>query len=192
MEQKITANFSYFEFRPRNTPTTWAPDNDLQALMIRTLAENLQIIRSMMPAKASIKITSAVRTQKDAEDLIRSGYNPSPTSDHFCGFSVPIQKTDSKYQKFGPTYNFACGAADCVPMGMKVSDFFSLAVNETKNGRCRFGQVIHEYTPSTGAEWVHFGNDPTSFFSMNICSLIARSKFMKSIDGGKTYQVVVV
>jgi len=191
VNQKITDNFSYYEFRPRNAPSNWLPDNNYQALLIKVLAENLQVIRSAMPYGSSITITSGARNESDIQDLLNSGYNPSETSDHLCGISVKLNKNNPKYIKFGPTYNFTCGAADCVPNGMSISDFFILAMNKTKANHCRFGQVIHEYNPDTKAEWVHFSNDPSTFFSSPVVSLINRQKFLESKDGGKTYQTIM-
>jgi hypothetical protein len=74
---------------------------------------------------------------------------------------------------------------------MKVIDFFKLAMNMTAAGQCKFGQVIYEFNPVGNMEWVHFGNDPTTFFSIPICQMLGRSKFLRSLDGGKTYQIVI-
>jgi len=51
------------------------------------------------------------------------------------------------------------------------------------------GQVIYEKNPNTGAEWVHFGADPSYYFSNKIINFIRRSPFLVSMDGGKSYRI---
>jgi hypothetical protein len=137
-----------------------------------------------------MKISSGVRTLADYNRLVKQGYNPSVKSDHYCGEAVPLQPDSTNYNKYGATYNFAVGAADIIPVGMDAMQFFSQAMSLTIDGKCNFGQVIYEYDTSTHNEWVHFGNDPSAYFSKKICDFFARAKFMKSVDGGKTYSVV--
>lgn len=191
-QQVITKNFSFWEFKPKNAKKTWMPTNKYQEELIRNLAENLQIIRSAMPAGNSMSITSGVRSPSDFERLIAAGYQPSSTSDHNCGYAVSLNKGTSKYKKYGPTYNFAIGAADIVPRGgMTVEELFSLAISKTKAGLCHFGQVIYEKNPATGAEWVHFGGDPRPFLAPHLIRFLGRQQFLQSLDGGKSYQVVL-
>lgn len=190
-EQKITENFSFWEFKPKNARKTWMPSSEYQKDMIRNLAESLQIVRSSMPRDAWMQITSGVRSADDFERLKKAGYHPSETSDHNFGYAVPLSKGTAKYKKYGPTYNFAIGAADVVPKGIKVTELFSIAMSRTKAGLCHFGQVIYEKNPSTGAEWVHFGADPRPFFSPHIIRFLNRVQFMQSLNGGKSYEVVL-
>ena len=185
----ITKNFSYNEFKPKLADNSWLPNGEYQKLLIDTLAKNLQIIRNNVPKGVTMKITSGVRTLSDYYRLVEAGYNPSKTSDHYCGTSVPLKPDDKKYKKFGETYNFAVGAGDIVSTGMKIWDLFKLSYRLVKEGMCDFGQVIYEKN-NNGKEWIHYGNSLKGLFSKTIIDFIARDKFMKSIDGGKTYTVV--
>lgn len=192
-ESQITKNFWFWEFRPKGTRKTWRPTSQYQEELIRNHAENLQIVRSGMPnnGKSSIQITSGVRAPRDFDRLVKLGYRPSTTSDHNYGYAVPLTKGTAKYKKYGPTYNFSIGATDCVPHGMKIEDFFGMAMTKTRAGLCHFGQVIYEYNPKTGTRWIHFGADPRPFFAPHLIHFLGRRQFLRSIDGGKTYQVVI-
>lgn len=188
----LTKNFSYKEFRPSGTPETWMPENEIQDLMIKIIAGNLQIVRDNLNPFIKMKITSGVRSLEDFIRLKNSGYNPSTTSYHNFGV-VPIEKTDIiKYKKYGAFYPFACGATDVLPVGISVKELFLKAMELVEAGKCRFGQIIHEYTPAQNGkpkmEWVHFGNDPLYFFSKEICNTINKVKFLYTIDGGKNYK----
>ena len=177
MHKKITPNFFYYEFRPK-------------ARLLQNLAQNLQIVRSAMPENTSLHITSGLRAPADFARLKKAGYNPSPTSDHNFGNAVPLKINTVKYKKYGPTYNFSVGAADSVPVEMETIDLFHLAIDLTKKKKCRFGQVIYEKNPATGAEWVHFGGDTEYVFSDEIVKFLNRIQFMESLDGGRSYKPV--
>jgi len=185
----ITKNFSYYEFRPHGTPKSWLPTSEYQKLLVDTLAENLQTVRSEMPSDSWMKITSGVRTLSDYQRLKNAGYKPSKTSDHNFGVSIPLDKHTSKYKKFGDTYNFSVGAVDVQPSGMSTKDLFNLSVKLVQGNQCDFGQVIYEYDPNTGAEWVHYGNSLAELFTYVIVDMINRTQFMKTLDGGRTYQI---
>jgi hypothetical protein len=185
----LTKNFSASEFKPKAAPSTWAP-TQYQLLLLKSLATNLQVIRDNVSGLTAMTITSGVRDMAEVERLLKQGYNPSATSDHFCGLAVKIGKDDKKYAKFGDTYNFAVGAADIVPSGVSPMQLFMEAMKLIKDGKCGFGQIIYEKNPATGAEWVHFGNNVAYFFSEAIVNLIARPRFLHSMDGGKTYSVI--
>ena len=189
MSQRITKNFSFYEFRPKGKPKTWLPTVDYQRRLIINLATNLQIVRSAMPKGSHIQITSGVRSADDYTRLIKSGYNPSKTSDHNYGNAVSLAINSKKYKKYGPTYNFSVGAADCVSHGFRPYDLFLLAKEMTQVGSCSFGQIIYEENPRTRAQWVHFGGDPSFVFSNNTIDFIKRTKFLMSYDGGKSYQI---
>ncbi len=190
--KKVSENFFYSEFRPAGAPLAWMPVSEYQDELLKSLAANLQVVRDSMQQGSSITISCGVRVFKDYDRLKNAGYNPSYTSDHFCGLAVPVNQNSDKYKKFGPTYNFSVGAADCVPKGMTVTELFNLAVQLTKMGQTRFGQVIYEKDPEKNTEWIHFGGDPTPFFSQKILMLINRPKFLQSTDGGKSYKVPVI
>ena len=189
---KITKNFSYWEFGPKGCNKSWVPGNDYQKMLINNLANGLQVLRDTAPAKISISITSGVRTIEDYYRLQGSGYNPSSTSDHFCGNAVPIQPTDSKYKKFGPNYIFSTGAADTIPTGMKVYDYFIHAMKSFVRENVKFGQIIYEKNPKTKAEWVHISGPYSNYFSQGIVTWLDKKPFLKSLDGGKTYTTAAI
>ena len=190
MDQKITTNFYYSEFRPNGAPENWVPTNDYQALLIRTLAENLQIVRDGV--SVGLTISSGVRSLEDHDRLIQQGASPSKTSDHYCGLSIPLYPYDKDFSKYGSTYNFSIGAADIVPSKISCDDLFKIAINLYKSGKVCFGQIILEKNIQKNKAWVHFSNDPSIFFSPLIVKFILRPRFLSTIDGGKTYSLVVI
>jgi len=192
---KITNNFSFWEFGPKGCKRSWVPSNEYQKMMITTLAENIQKLRDGANAlkkssNVSIGISSGIRTMADYYRLQGAGYNPSPTSDHFCGMAVPIEAGTAKHVKFGDTYNFASGAADCVVRGMSTYDFFKIAMDQFRLSRAEFGQVIYEKDEKV--EWIHLSNAYENYFSDRIVTWLDKTPFLKSLNGGKTYTVATV
>lgn len=184
---KITNNFSFWEFGPKGCNRRWMPDNEIQKRLITDLAKNLQVLRDKARRGTSIHISSGIRTVYDYYRLQGQGYHPSLTSDHLCGSAVRISSKSSKHAKFGETYNFATGAADCVVRGMSTADFADMAMREFRKGTVRFGQIIYE--KSKKSEWVHLSNAYENYFSPKIVVWLNKTPFLKSLDGGKTYQV---
>jgi len=182
---KITKNFSFWEFGPKDCSKSWVPGNEYQKMLITDLAKNLQILRDIAPNKTSISISSGIRTIEDFYRLQNTGYNPSSTSDHFFGAAVPVK--DDKRLKFGDTYNFSVGAADCIPKGISVKSFFKLAMQAFVDSKVKFGQIIYE--KSGKAEWVHLSNSYSNYFSDLVVFWLNKKPFLQSINGGKTYTI---
>ena len=84
----ITPNISYSELRPYGSDPSWKPVSQLQDLMIQTLAKNIQIVIDKL--QCHVTFSCGVRVQGDYQRLIKEGYNPSPTSDHYCSNVIPI------------------------------------------------------------------------------------------------------
>jgi len=185
--KKVTNNFAFYEFRPSGSPKSWMPTSKYQKKMIVSLAKNLQIVRDKI-SKGYMKITNGVRVEEDYNRLIKNGYKPSKTSDHYFGLAIPLTLNSYKYKKYGPTYNFTMGAVDIVPYGITVLNLFSIAINLCENDECDFGQIIYEKNPKTKAEWIHFGGSPKPFLSEEIINFLNRNKYLQSLDGGKTYK----
>ena len=170
---KLSKNFKLSEFTS-NDLTSYQID------LLKILAGELQIVRDSLQAFKSGKkavtmtITSGVRTKADYDRLVKKGYNPSLTSDHFCGYS-----TDGN-----PTLGAADVRVNNCSLPLKQ---VALYIKELVLGyEVNFGQVIYERNPDTGAEWIHLGNDPEMIFKSNI--QISRKKFLMSLDNGKTYK----
>lgn len=193
---KLTKNFSFWEFGPKGCDHRWVPKSEWQQMLIMDLALNLQKLRDaankIRRGHVSLHITSGVRTLADYYRLQGAGYNPSQTSDHFCGIAVPIPKTSHKFNKFGETYNFSSGAADCVPSGISAKSLSHLAMTEFRATRTVFGQVIYEHDPVRKKEWLHVSNAHKNYFSSQVVSWLNKTPFLKSLDGGKSYQVMTV
>lgn len=175
---KLTQNFSLSEF----TNGTITP---YQQSLLQLLANNLQKVRDYLqqfkkdPKKnVCVGISSGVRTQADYDRLIKKGYNPSKTSDHFCGLQLSGKPT--------------LGAADIYVTNCSLSykEIAKKIIELNKNSLVDFGQIIYEYNPATKAEWIHLGNDWTKIFQdQGIIDAISktRKKYLMSLDNGKTY-----
>lgn len=172
-DEKLSDNFKLSEFS-KGELTSYQVD------LLRILAGELQVVRNRLQEfKEGMKpvyvvITSGVRTKADYDRLVKQGYNPSKTSDHFCGYQIEGTPT--------------LGAADiqvynCSMTTKKIALYIKqLVLSYDVN----FGQVIYEKNPATGAEWIHLGNDPELIFKKGIT--VKRNKFLMSLDNGKTYK----
>ncbi len=185
---KITTNFWYHEFAPYGAGSSWVPQNKIMQLMIKNLAKNLQIVRSLFP-DAIFVVSSGVRSLVDYARLVDLGYYPSKTSDHYFGQAIPLDPSTEKYKKFGAFYCFSVGAADILPRGVSVLKVFRTAVDLDLREKVFFGQIIYERGGVEDVERIHFGNDPDCFYQPSVCEFFKRTKYLTSVDGGKTYQV---
>jgi len=174
---KLTANFSSSEFG--------SDLNEFQLALIKILATNIQIVRDRLNAMnikkvktkpVSISISSGVRTKADYDRLKANDYNPSSTSDHFCGWAISAPK---------PTL----GAADLTFGNCKLStlEIFKLIVAMNKAGETDFGQVIYEVS-AKGNPWIHVSNNPKSIFVSKVAEAVSRVPYLISTDNGKTYK----
>lgn len=172
---QLSKNFKLSEFSKGEL-------TDYQVSLLRILAEELQVVRDKLQEFKTgtkpvyIVITSGVRTKADYDRLVKKGYNPSKTSDHFCGYQVEGTPT--------------LGAADIqvYNCSMKTKQI-ALYIKELVLGYdVNFGQVIYEKNPDTGDEWIHLGNDPELIFK-NLVK-VSRKKFLMSLDNGKTYKAL--
>lgn len=173
-DKKLTPNFKLSEFINID-PTEY------QLSLIQLLAENLQKVRdklqdyAIVKKKVSIVINSGVRTQEDYDRLKKTGYNPSKTSDHFCGLQLLCSPT--------------LGAVDISVKNCKltIKEIAALLIQWDKENSINFGQIIYEYNPKTKGEWIHLGNDWEEIFTDKI--KFKRKKYLMSLDNGKTYKI---
>lgn len=175
----LSKNFKLSEF-------TSDDQSDYSIALLKLLASQLQIVRNNLQEYAkdrkkqvSISISSGVRTQADYDRLKKSGYNPSETSDHFCGLQLKCKPT--------------LGAADITVSNCSLSlhDIASMIICWNIEGYVNFGQIIFEYNPKTKSAWIHVGNDWNSIFASTFLKDfydINRKKYLMSLDNGKTYK----
>lgn len=123
--------------------------------------------------------TSGIRTLDDLARLVRAGYNPSPTSDHFFGLAVPYK---------GTTYTQSVGAVDLYVPGLR--SVFKHIVNyfltKYPNPIDRPRQLIFE-TSAKGNDWLHIANVPSRVLSpkMALASL-HRNPLLYNFENGKS------
>lgn len=175
----LSKNFKLSEF-------TSVDQSDYSIALLKLLASQLQIVRNNLQEYAkdrkkqvSISISSGVRTHADYDRLKKSGYNPSETSDHFCGLQLKCKPT--------------LGAADITVSNCSLSlhDIASMIIYWNIEGYVNFGQIIFEYNPKTKSAWIHVGNDWNSIFASTFLKDfydINRKKYLMSLDNGKTYK----
>lgn len=175
----LSKNFKLSEF-------TSVDQSDYSIALLKLLASQLQIVRNNLQEYAkdrkkqvSISISSGVRTQADYDRLKKSGYNPSETSDHFCGLQLKCKPT--------------LGAADITVSNCSLSlhEIASMIIYWNIEGYVNFGQIIFEYNPKTKFAWIHVGNDWNSIFASTFLKDfydINRKKYLMSLDNGKTYK----
>lgn len=172
-DEQLSENFKLSEFAKFDLTS-------YQISLLKILAGEMQIVRNRLQEfksgskPVSICVTSGVRTKEDYEKLLKKRYNPSKTSDHFCGYQINGNPT--------------LGAADIIVKNCSLTmKRIALYIKELVLGYdVNFGQVIYERNPATGAEWIHLGNDPELIFKSSIT--LSRNKFLMSLDNGKTFQ----
>ena len=183
MAKKLAKNFWLKEF----TTMSWDDLSPQRQFLLKNLADTLQKIRNVL--KVKITVTSGLRTVADYHRLVKRGYNPSETSSHAFGASV-LLRSMKKIKKFGTRYSYSVGAADIVP-NMDVWDAYRKIVSLWKRKKLdiEFGQLIYESQGSK--EWIHISNPPTLVYSEEFArKFLKRARFLKSMDGGKTYQII--
>lgn len=176
----LSKNFKLSEFT-KNDVTDYA------LALLKLLASQLQIVRNRLQSYAvdkkkpvSISIHSGVRSEEDYKRLIKNGYNPSKTSDHFCGYQLLSKPT--------------LGAADIKVNNCSLSlqEIANMLIEMNDKGELDAGQIIFEYNPKTKSSWIHFGNDWWRIFDANFIFdnnlFKSRKKYLMSLDNGKTYQ----
>jgi hypothetical protein len=143
-----------------------------QTMMVNSIIDH--ILTPIENYAGKIKITSGIRSLKDLDRLIKEGYNPSRTSDHFYGF-LP----------------FTAGAVDFI---LASGDTFNLyydlykKYNKEKDrivlpkAEIQVGQMILEKNKTY---WIHIAN-PRRLFYSNTCPLPGKI-FLRSDDNGKNY-----
>lgn len=176
----LSKNFKLSEFT-KNDVTDYA------LALLKLLASQLQIVRNKLQSYAvdkkkpvSISIHSGVRSEEDYKRLIKNGYNPSKTSDHFCGYQLLSKPT--------------LGAADIKVnnCSLTLQEIANMLIEMNDKGELDAGQIIFEYNPKTKSSWIHFGNDWWRIFDANFIFdnnlFKSRKKYLMSLDNGKTYQ----
>ena len=175
---KLSTNFSLSEFTKSDVTEYTLALLKLLALQLQSIRNALQEYTVDKSKAVTIVITSGVRTQEDYDRLVKKGYNPSKTSDHFCGLQ----------QLSKPTL----GAADIKVTNCKLPlyEVADLIMKMNVEGKIDVGQVIYEFNPKTKNDWIHIGNDWNKIFDANFLKFfcnISRKKFLMSLDNGKTY-----
>ncbi len=176
----LSKNFKLSEF-------TKSDVTDYALALLKLLASQLQIVRNRLQSYAvdkkkpvSISVHSGVRSEEDYKRLIKNGYNPSKTSDHFCGYQLLSKPT--------------LGAADIKVNNCSLSlqEIANMLIEMNDKGELDAGQIIFEYNPKTKSSWIHFGNDWWRIFDANFIFdnnlFKSRKKYLMSLDNGKTYQ----
>lgn len=176
----LSKNFKLSEFT-KNDVTDYA------LALLKLLASQLQIVRNKLQSYAvdkkkpvSISIHSGVRSEEDYKRLVKNGYNPSKTSDHFCGYQLLSKPT--------------LGAADIKVnnCSLTLQEIANMLIEMNDKGELDAGQIIFEYNPKTKSSWIHFGNDWWRIFDANFIFdnnlFKSRKKYLMSLDNGKTYQ----
>lgn len=129
-----------------------------------------------------IRVGSGLRSAEDVNRLIKQGYNPSRTSDHFYGISVQ--------QKNGSYYADSVGAADLYIPGLaklflKIVDFYGKEPDATK----RPHQIIYE--TGKASDWLHIANRVSSAYAPALApKMISKRPLLYSLDCGKSYSIL--
>jgi len=192
---KLSTNFHLSEIT--SLPVSSIPGSRLH-LMLSLCKDILQPIRDFLGVP--VKVTSGMRDMDEYHRLIKKGYYPSETSDHFFGVPVPIRKK-YKRSKYGSLYTLSVGAVDIVPAGGASRAFKRLILNANEEDgtitlpfsggdkKISIGQMILEKRRSY---WIHISNSPLLVYSQGFVDrYLRRTHFLESLDNGQTYRRIL-
>lgn len=143
-----------------------------------------------------ISISNGVRTIEDYYRLIKEGYLPSSTSDHFAMQVVQINEKDTRKRAiYGEFYNLSTLATDLVGDFDKYQLCRDLYLTITKRvdensphfvkGFADVKQLIHEVQGSK--EWIHISVPYEAIYTKEVSNSILSqypvSKFLKMRNG---------
>lgn len=185
LKKKLSNDFWLFEFENNGFPKN--PSN-IEAYLLLCLVNSLQVLRNNI--QKVITVTDCYRDDKRYLELIKAGYNPSPTSDHFWNQPIELleRQHPKQFKKYGSSYNTSVGATDIVCEGVK--EVFDHMCSERVIYSKLFGQIIYE--KQGVKEWLHLSNNPSVLYSGEAISELGleRDKWLMSVDGGKNYRRV--
>ena len=187
--------FKKSEFESHGFPVKPTP---LESFMLANLVYNiLNPIR--VAVGLPIYINDCYRTMAKYYDLIKRKYNPSPTSDHFWGQSIPTIRQKDK-NKYGKTYSFSSGAVDfgCRNTGSLVHVFNTIRELVDKKvidvGQCILESkwITEKGKKVIVSQWIHISNPREIIYNKEFMEelQIKPRKFLYSSDNGKTYKLV--
>lgn len=155
----------------------------------------LQPIRNT-DKRVRIDITGPARNSLDVIRLIRQGYHPSVTTDHFFGVpqTIPaIGATNlSKIERYGEIYTYSVGAVDIRPdIPQTLTAFMGyyrkmVIMNEARD--INAGQIILEKGKYT--YWIHVSNPVSLVYYPNFIKemVLQKSKYLISLNNDGRYK----
>lgn len=191
---QISEHFNFEEFSNRDHHHVTPIQMGMMDNICRVILEPL---RKFWGDK-KIRVTDGLRYPSDINALRKRGYNPSETSDHLFGNVIKLRNA-KKVQRFGRYYAYSVGAVDIVPeigaeeafqMIVPHIDRRNNAIKLPDIGVIRIGQFIFEKFGDTG--WMHISNPVDLIYSFKVSKEITKHRrcFLKSLDGGKTYEEI--
>lgn len=155
-----------------------------QRLMLYNLRDGiLNPIRAEI--SASIIIVDCCRGIAEYNTLIKKGYHPSKTSDHFWGNVITETGTDGKTI----TSKYSVGAVDFYCPRRPMDDVFKVVREMAINLQIKPGQVILE--KGFRGKWIHISNPKNLVYADSFIEemRIAKARFLTSSNNGKTYNL---
>ena len=165
--------------------------------LFKQVQEVKDVVEFTFSQHIPFRVTDCYRTRAKYDDMKKRGLWPSETSDHFWGQRIPLT-VPKKMKKYGSYYEFSVGAIDIVPAipgivktEVNIFNIFETFVALDQTGDISIGQIIHEKSAKTGAEWIHVANPVDLVYNHEIIQALhlTKSKYLTTKDGGRTYQV---
>jgi len=173
--------FPDWEFQKKGLPKTL---NTSQIIMKVNLRDKiLNPIRD--ESKTPCNLTDCYRTMAKYIRLQKK-YNPSQTSDHFWGQSIPTK--GYKRRVYGPYYSYSVGAVDF--QANKLESVFENVLDLIGRKKINPGQIILEY--GKRLPWIHISNPAILIYSRQFIANLAMqsNRILISHDNGKSYEKI--
>jgi len=183
--------FSRSEFQAKGFPVN---PNALESYLLANMVYNiLNPIRVV--SGVPIYINDCYRDMVKYRSLIKNGYNPSPTSDHFWGTHVETIRIKDK-NKYGSKYTFSMGAIDFKVKNLELMvGIFNTIRELVQLNNIKVGQCILESKYEKNivvSRWIHISNPLELIYNEEFIKRmnISKGQFLVSQDNGKTYKAV--
>lgn len=193
MNHRITLNFWSNEIFKQD----WNEVSKKSQFLAESLCKNiLQPVRDLNP-DTRINISDGCRDSIDVLRLLKEGYYPSVTTDHFYGepqVIPPCNPTNlAKIAKYGEIYTYSTGAVDMAPdipqTEKAFMDYFKWLVDLDRKGIINAGQIILEKGKYT--YWIHISNSASLIYQDDFIKEMGlqKTKYLTSLNNDGKYKV---
>jgi len=165
MSMKLSANFTLEELTYSEAAHKHVEATEFQIGMLKELCQNLlQPIRNKF---GPVRITSGLRDLLVYRAMLKAGYEPSKTSDHFLVPSLYQHKGDWLVPTCAPNPR-GKGAVDFYALGANIWDVYYWILDNFRPSRDFNQVIIYSKKYSNRGDFIHLSNPARLFIAKSI------------------------